>query len=90
MTYTKVFTIISNGGKLLGGVTPETKVSTLKDNGFEQVNHGEDFLNALANHEYAIFIPENEKDIECLYDETNIFSLPYRTVKILINRYRQQ
>ena len=87
---TNVFAIISDGGKLLGGVMHETNVSTLKADGFEQVNHGEDFLNALADSEYAIFIPENEKDIECLYDETNIFSLPYRTVEILINRYRQQ
>ena len=87
---TNVFAIISDGGKLLGGVMHETNVSTLKADGFEQVNHSEDFLNALADSEYAIFIPENEKDIECLYDETNIFSLPYRTVEILINRYRQQ
>ena len=87
---TNVFAIISDGGKLLGGVTHETKVSTLKDNGFEQVNHSEDFLNALANHEYAIFIAENEKDIECLYDETNIYSLSYHTVELLLNRYKQQ
>lgn len=87
---TNVFAIISDGGKLLGGVVTHAKVSTLKDNGFEQVNHSEDFLNALANHEYAIFIVKNEKDIECLYDETNMFSLPYRTIEILINRYRQQ
>ena len=87
---TNVFAIISDGGKLLGGVTHETKVSTLKDNGFEQVNHSEDFLNALANHEYAIFIAENEKDIECLYDETNIYSLSYHAVELLLNRYKQQ
>ena len=87
---TNVFAIISDGCGIKSGVIHKTKVSTLKDNGFEQVNHGEDFLNALANHEYAIFIAKNEKDIECLYDETNMFSLPYRTVEILINRYRQQ
>ena len=87
---TNVFAIISDGGKLLSGVTHETKVSTLKDNGFEQVRHSEDFLNALSNHEYAVFIAESEKDIECLYDETNMSSLPHRMVEILINRYRQQ
>ena len=87
---TNVFAIISDGGKLLGGVMPPAKVSTLKANGFEQVNYSEDFLNALADSEYAIFIAENEKDIECLYDETNIYSLSYHTVELLLNRYKQQ
>ena len=87
---TNVFAIISDGGKLLGGVMPPAKVSTLKANGFEQVNYSEDFLNALADSEYAIFIAENEKDIECLYDETNICSLSYYTVELLLNRYKQQ
>ena len=87
---TNVFAIISDGGKLLGGVMPPAKVSTLKANGFEQVNYSEDFLCALAVGEYAIFIAENEKDIECLYDETNIFSLSYHTVELLLNRYKQQ
>ena len=87
---TNVFAIISDGGKLLGGVTHETKVNALKDNGFEQTNHSEDFLNALTNDEYAVFIPKNEEDIECLYDETNMFSLPYHTVELLLNRYKQQ
>ena len=87
---TNVFAIISDGGKLLGGVMPPAKVSTLKANGFEQVNYSEDFLNALADSEYAIFIAENEKDIECLYDETNIFSLSYQAVEVLLGRYRQQ
>ena len=87
---TNVFAIISDGGKLLGGVMPPAKVSTLKDKGFEQINHSEDFLNALADSEYAIFIAENEKDIECLYDETNICSLSYHAVEVLLNRYKQQ
>jgi hypothetical protein len=87
---TNVFAIISDGGKLLGGVTHETKVSTLKANGFEQINHSEDFLNALTNGEYAVFIPKNKNDIECLYDETNIYSLPRSTVELLLNRYKQQ
>lgn len=87
---TNVFAIISDGGKLLSGVMHETNVSTLKAGGFEQVNHSEDFLNALADSEYAVFIPENEKDIECLYDETNISSLPCHVIELLLNRYRQQ
>ena len=87
---TNVFAIISDGGKLLGGVMPPAKVSTLKANGFEQVNYSEDFLCALAVDENAIFIAENEKDIECLYDEINIFSLSYHTVELLLNRYKQQ
>ena len=87
---TNVFAIISDGGKLLGGVMPPAKVSTLKANGFEQVNYSEDFLCALADSEYAVFVPKNKKDIECLYDETNICSLSYHTVELLLNRYKQQ
>ena len=87
---TNVFAIISDGGKLLGGVMPPAKVSTLKANGFEQVNYSEDFLCALADGENAIFLPKNEKDIECLYDETNISSLSYPAVGVLLNRYKQQ
>ena len=87
---TNVFAIISDGGKLLGGVMPPAKVSTLKANGFEQVNYSEDFLCALADSEYAVFIPKNKNDIECLYDETNISSLSYHAVEVLLNRYKQQ
>ena len=87
---TNVFAIISDGGKLLGGVTHETKVSTLKANGFEQVNYSEDFLCALADGENAVFVPKNKNDIECLYDETNIFSLSYHAVEVLLGRYKQQ
>ena len=87
---TNVFAIISDGGKLLGGVMPPAKVSTLKANGFEQVNYSEDFLCALAVGENAIFLPKNEKDIECLYDGANIFSLSYHAVEVLLGRYKQQ
>ena len=87
---TNVFAIISDAGLLKAGVMHETKVSTLKANGFEHTYHGEDFLNALANCEYAIFLPESAEDIESLYDETNMFSLSYNTVELLLNRYRQQ
>lgn len=85
-----VFAIISDGGKLLSGIASETKISTLKSNGFEQVNYSEDFLNALADDEYAIFIPKNEKDVECLYDSTHISSLPHHIVMMLLDKYRQQ
>lgn len=87
---TNIFAIVSKGGKLLGGFMHETTVNTLKAEGFEQVNYSEDFLNALADSENAIFIPENEKAIECLYDETSIDSLPYPAVELLLNRYSQQ
>ena len=87
---TNVFAIISDGGKLLGGVMPPAKVSTLKANGFEQVNYSEDFLCALADSQYAVFKKKKKNDIECLYDETNIFSLSYHAVEVLLGRYKQQ
>ena len=87
---TNVFAIISDEGSLRAGNTTRQSLAKLKANGFEQVNYSEDFLCALADSEYAVFIPKNEKDIECLYDETNIFSLSYHTVELLLNRYKQQ
>ena len=84
------FVIISDGGSLRAGNTTRQGLAKLKANGFEQVNYSEDFLCALAVGEYAVFIAENEKDIECLYDETNIFSLSYHAVELLLNRYKQQ
>ena len=87
---TNVFAIISDEGSLRAGNTTRQSLAKLKANGFEQVNHSEDFLNALTNGEYAVFIAKNENDIECLYDETNIFSLSYHTVELLLNRYKQQ
>ena len=86
---TNVFAIISDGGKLLGGTMCKTKINTLKDNGFEHVNHSEDFLNALAEGEYAIFLPVSEEDIQSLGDETNMYGLPCSTVELLLNRYKQ-
>ena len=87
---TNVFAIISDEGSLRAGNTTRQSLAKLKANGFEQVNYSEDFLRALADSEYAVFIPKNEKDIECLYDETSIFSLSYPTVELLLNRYKQQ
>ena len=84
---TNVFAIISDGGKLLGGVMPPAKVSTLKANGFEQVNYSEDFLCALADGENAFFLPKNEQDIGSLYDETNVFSISYTKKESLLQAY---
>ena len=84
------FVILSDEGSLRAGNTTRQSLAKLKANGFEQVNYSEDFLCALADSEYAIFIAENEKDIERLYDETNICSLSYHTVELLLNRYKQQ
>ena len=83
------FVILSDAGSLRAGNTTLPSLDKLKANGFEQVNYSEDFLCALADGEYAIFIAGNEKDIECLYDETNISSLSYRAVEVLLGRYRQ-
>ena len=87
---TNVFAIISDEGSLRAGNTTRQSLAKLKANGFEQVNYSEDFLCALAVDENAIFIAENEKDIECLYDEANIFSLSYHAVEVLLGRYKQQ
>ena len=84
------FVILSDEGLLRAGNTTRQNLAKLKANGFEQVNCSEGFLCALAVGENAIFIAENEKDIECLYDETNIFSLSYHAVELLLNRYKQQ
>ena len=84
------FVILSDEGSLRAGNTTRQSLAKLKANGFEQVNYSEDFLCALADSENAIFIAENEKDIECLYDETNISSLSYHAVEVLLNRYKQQ
>ena len=84
------FVILSDEGSLRAGNTTRQGLDKIKANGFTQVDHGEGFLCALAVGENAVFIAENEKDIECLYDETNIFSLSYHAVELLLNRYKQQ
>ena len=86
----KLFVILSDNGSLRAGNTTRQSLDKLKDNGFEQINHSEDFLNTLSSGENAFFLPQNKNDIECLYDETNIYSLPFSTVELLLNRYKQQ
>ena len=73
----KLFVILSDGGLLKAGNTTRESLAKLKANGFEQVHHSEDFLNALGNEENVFFLPAGEQDIESLYDETNISSLSY-------------
>ena len=82
----KLFVILSDNGLLKAGNTTRQSLDKLKAN-FEQVNHGEDFLNALSNEENAFFLPENEQDIESLYDETNVFSISYIKKESLLQAY---
>ena len=65
---TNVFAIISDAGALKAGNIAQQKINALKANGFGQVSHSEDLLNALSNKEYAIFTPKSEEDIEALHD----------------------
>ena len=82
----KLFVILSDNGLLKAGNTTRQSLDKLEAN-FEQVNHGEDFLNALSNEENAFFLPENEQDIESLYDETNVFSISYNKKESLLQAY---
>ena len=82
----KVFVILSDNGLLKAGNTTRQSLDKLEAN-FEQVNHGEDFLNALADEENAFFLPKNAQDIESLYDECNIFSLSYSKKEAILQAY---
>ena len=82
----KLFVILSDNGLLKAGNTTRQSLDKLEAN-FEQVNHGEDFLNALSNEENAFFLPKNEQDIESLYDETNVFSISYTKKESLLQAY---
>ena len=82
----KLFVILSDNGLLKAGNTTRQSLDKLKAN-FEQVNHGEDFLNALSDEENAFFLPKNEQDIESLYDETNVFSISYTKKESLLRAY---
>lgn len=82
----KLFVILSDNGLLKAGNTTHQTLDKLKAN-FEQVNHGEDFLNALSNEENAFFLPKNEQDIESLYDEANVFSISYIKKESLLQAY---
>ena len=81
----KLFVILSDNGLLKAGNTTRQNLDKL--NGFEQVHHSEDFLNALSSEENAFFLPGNEQDIESLYDETNVFSLSYHKKESLLHAY---
>ena len=82
----KVFVILSDNGLLKAGNTTRQSLDKLEAN-FEQVNHGEDFLNAVSNEENAFFLPKNAQDIESLYDECNIFSLSYSKKEAILQAY---
>ena len=82
----KLFVILSDNGLLKAGNTTRQSLDKLKAN-FEQVNHGDDFLNALSNEENAFFLPKNEQDIESLYDECNVFSISYTKKEKLLQAY---
>ena len=82
----KLFVILSDNGLLKAGNTTHQALDKLKAN-FEQVNHGDDFLNALSNEENAFFLPKNAQDIESLYDECNVFSISYSKKESLLQAY---
>ena len=50
------FVILSDEGSLRAGNTTRQNLDKLKANGFEEVNHSEDFLNALSNEENVFFL----------------------------------
>ena len=81
------FVILSDEGLLKAGTATRQSLDKLKANGFEQVHHSEDFLNALSSEENAFFLPQGEPDIESLYDECNVFSLSYSKKESLLQAY---
>ena len=83
----KLFVILSDEGLLKAGNTTRESLAKLKANGFEQVHHSEDFLNALGNEENVFFLPQGEPDIESLYDECNVFSLSHSKKESLLQAY---
>ena len=83
----KLFVILSDNGLLRAGNTTRRSLDKLKASGFEQVRHGEDFLNALSNEENVFFLPAGVQDIESLYDETNISSLSYFKKEKILQAY---
>ena len=82
----KLFVILSDNGLLKAGSVTSPSLDKLEAN-FEQVNHGEDFLNALSNEENVFFLPKNAQDIESLYDETNVCSISYIIKESLLRAY---
>ena len=83
----KLFVILSDNGSLRAGNTTRQGLDQLKDNGFEQVNHSDDFLNALSNEENAFFLPKDVREIESLYDETSVFSISHYTKEAILQAY---
>ena len=83
----KLFVILSDNGSLRAGSATQENLNKLKANGFEQVHHSEDFLNALSSEENAFFLPQGVQDIESLYDETNISSISYSKKESLLQAY---
>ena len=81
------FVILSDGGSLRAGTATRQGLNKVKANGFEEVHHSEDFLNALSSEENVFFLPAGEQDIENLYDETNISSLSYSKKESLLQAY---
>lgn len=83
----KLFVILSDEGLLRAGNTTRQNLDKLKDNGFEEVRHSEDFLNALSSEENAFFLPQGVQDIESLYDETNVSSLSHYKKEAILQAY---
>ena len=83
----KLFVILSDNGSLRAGNTTRQSLDKLKDNGFEQVNHSDDFLNAMSNEENAFFLPKDAQDIESLYDETSVFSISHYKKEAILQAY---
>ena len=80
------FVILSDNGLLKAGNTTRQGLDKLKST-FEEVNHGEDFLNAMSNEENVFFLPKNAQDIESLYDETNVCSISYTKKEKILQAY---
>ena len=81
------FVILSDNGSLRAGTATRQSLDKLKANGFEEVHHSEDFLNALGSEENAFFLPQGVQDIENLYDETSVFSISYHKKESLQQAY---
>ena len=83
----KLFVILSDNGSLRAGNTTRQSLDKLKDNGFEQVNHSEDFLNTLSSGENAFFLPKDAQEIESLYDGTSVFSISHYKKEAILQAY---
>ena len=83
----KLFVVISDNGSLRAGNATRQSLGKLKDNGFEQVNHSDDFLNTLSNGENSFFLPKDAQDIQNLCDETNLFSISHYKKEAILQAY---